>query len=165
MQDLFERASKSLFMATENRTYFSSVDIWLLKYSHGTGSYTEPSPSHSTHRAEPDLSNPKESPDILVDFPNAAYGDLPYTVQTKGCGERGDFIHLTEGFLLNPRKMTLRFGPQESLIVHEWIKYQYGVFDENGIPWDPVHPQKYYGTGGTQLYNTCNSTQITFTER
>ena len=36
---------------------------------------------------------------IRVDNPNPLYGDGPYTIQPGGCGERGDFMHVTPDFV------------------------------------------------------------------
>lgn len=51
--------------------------------------------------------------DVRVTSANTAYGDVPYTVQSGGCGQQGDFIHLTPNYLqtlLEQNNIAL-FGP------------------------------------------------------
>ena len=38
---------------------------------------------------------------VLVAPQNDAWGDVPYTKQPGLCGEEGDYIHITPGFLVN----------------------------------------------------------------
>ena len=50
--------------------------------------------------------------DVRVAPPNPVYGDNPYTLQPGGCGERGQYIHVTPDYLrfINGT-MKQRFGP------------------------------------------------------
>ena len=41
---------------------------------------------------------------MIVAEANKGWGDTPYTLQPGGCGEEGDYIHLTPSFLLNKTK-------------------------------------------------------------
>ena len=38
---------------------------------------------------------------VRVDLPNPLFGDDPYTVQSAGCKEPGQYIHVTPNFLVN----------------------------------------------------------------
>ena len=49
---------------------------------------------------------------IRVDTPNPLYEDYPYTVQTAGCGERGEYVHITPDFTLEVDGLVASaFGP------------------------------------------------------
>ena len=49
---------------------------------------------------------------MRVDLPNAVHLDSPYTVQPGGCGDPGEYIHITRNFLLELNdKSTELFGP------------------------------------------------------
>ena len=37
---------------------------------------------------------------IRVDLPNAVHLDTPYTLQPGGCGDKGEYIHVTRNFIL-----------------------------------------------------------------
>ena len=78
-------------------------------------------------------------------MPNPLYLDNPYTLQSGGCGERGQYIHLTPDFTSNLHDSTTDdFGPVEKVFVHEWSKLRYGVFEEFGYPGDEQYPLFYY---------------------
>jgi len=51
--------------------------------------------------------------EIQIDNPNWKYGDRPYTVQLGGCGDPGEYVHLTPNYVMNfdtdPYKFD--FGP------------------------------------------------------
>ncbi len=42
---------------------------------------------------------------------NPLHGDIPYTVQARGCGERGEFIHVTPNFVANVNVTAGALGP------------------------------------------------------
>ena len=47
-----------------------------------------------------------------VDLPSALYLDTPYTVQPGGCGDPGEYTHVTPAFLENLDGSTTNvFGP------------------------------------------------------
>lgn len=37
--------------------------------------------------------------DVIIDNPNPAHGDVPYTRQLGGCGDLGEFIHLSTDYV------------------------------------------------------------------
>ena len=41
---------------------------------------------------------------MIVAEANKAWGDVPYTLQPGGCGEEGDYIHLTPSYLIKKAK-------------------------------------------------------------
>ncbi|CAI9562544.1 unnamed protein product, partial [Staurois parvus] len=56
-------------------------------------------------------------------------GDSPYTRQYGGCGEQGQFIHLTPNFLMNEDLISV-YGAHGKLFVQEWARLRWGVFEE-----------------------------------
>jgi hypothetical protein len=49
---------------------------------------------------------------------NPLYGDGPYTVQVGGCGERGEYIHITSDYIKNMMSdYAVTYGPP-GLIAH-----------------------------------------------
>ncbi|XP_076054076.1 uncharacterized protein LOC143032832 [Oratosquilla oratoria] len=65
------------------------------------------------------------------------FGDTPWTQQTQGCGRQGDFVYLSEEFV---QYLSDVLGSQEHVLLHEWAKYRWGVFEEYGHLYDPVYP-------------------------
>ena len=62
---------------------------------------------------------------IRVDLPNALYENTPYTVQPGGCGDPGEYIHVTRDFLrdLNDQS-TESFGPPGMYDKFSFFPYQ-----------------------------------------
>jgi len=83
-----------------------------------------------------------EDGNIRVDKTSGVYGDSPFTVQTGGCGDRGQYIQVTGSMLVLDNFSDI-FGPPGQVFVHEWAKYRYGVFEEHGYPGDEKYPMFY----------------------
>ncbi len=51
--------------------------------------------------------------DVRVAPPRSTYGNMPYTIQSGGCGQPGEYIHLTPDYLrtLTDPNNTSTFGP------------------------------------------------------
>ncbi|XP_062412563.1 calcium-activated chloride channel regulator 1-like [Sardina pilchardus] len=65
---------------------------------------------------------------VIIDEPNPAYGDEPYTLQYGQCGDEGQYIHLTPDFLLD--KLVDVYGGKSKVFVHEWAHLRWGLYDE-----------------------------------
>ena len=50
-----------------------------------------------------------------VDQFNPLYGDSPYVKQKSGCGEGGDYIHLTPDYVINKQYGEAVWGPYGEL--------------------------------------------------
>ncbi|KAK8756685.1 hypothetical protein V5799_000609, partial [Amblyomma americanum] len=87
VQALFRSSTEFLHKATNGRVYFKHVIIEVPKTWPKRNSSWAPSSSAS------------EKSDVLIDMPTPPYEDRPFTTQLKPCGEPGEFIHLTPGFL------------------------------------------------------------------
>ncbi|XP_046393825.1 calcium-activated chloride channel regulator 2-like [Ischnura elegans] len=75
--------------------------------------------------------------------PHPLFGENSWTRQSGGCGAPGDFIEVTHS------KVAERHGDLGALLVRDWAKYRYGVFDEAGIGGDSVFPLCYRGQDPT----------------
>lgn len=127
------QGSERLFVATQKYAFIKSVNI-LLPQSWGVF----PEAIYSSEYFY-------EDGVIRVNTENPLYLDTPYTVQPGGCGDPGDFTHLTHEYLLNLNySSTDFFGPPGKVFVHEWSKLRYGVFEEYGYPGDDQFPMFYY---------------------
>ena len=51
--------------------------------------------------------------DVKIGQPSSSYGDTPHTIQTGGCGQPGDFIHMTPNYVKNIDSSTSidKYGP------------------------------------------------------
>ncbi|XP_036413642.1 calcium-activated chloride channel regulator 1-like [Colossoma macropomum] len=107
--------SEYLLKALDNKVYIKDVKI--LVPPNWSGTYEK------AKRETYDKAN------IIIDSPNPAHGDEPYTKQMKGCGEESEYIHFTPNFLLNDNLLNA-YGPRGRLFVHEWAHLRWGVFDE-----------------------------------
>ncbi|XP_073499255.1 calcium-activated chloride channel regulator 1-like [Phyllobates terribilis] len=117
IKQMVTEASAYLFQATENRLSIRNVKIlipltWTLKNSY------EASTKESYDKA-----------DIIISNPFLKFGDSPYTTQYRGCGEQGEYIHLTPDYLLNANLSSV-YGSPGRTFVHEWAHLRWGVFDE-----------------------------------
>lgn len=141
IKKLFKEASEFLHTTTRGQTYFKEITIAV------------PSTWSNNDEYQQVLSDYFSSAHIRIDKPNPEYGDAPYTLQTGGCGEPGQYIHLTPNFVKNINgEIEEKYGPLARQLVHEWAHLRYGVFDEYGIPGDPRFPMFYQDSG--KIYPT-----------
>ncbi|XP_075216970.1 calcium-activated chloride channel regulator 1-like isoform X2 [Lycorma delicatula] len=137
--------SKSIYESLEGRASLGSVIVLLP--SHWPDSCV-PTPGLVPQPAQ------GEVPDLRIGTTHPVYFDTVWTQQSRGCGEPGDFIYLSEKLLRQP----LDLGRS---IAKEWAKYRYGVFDEVGFAGDLVYPSCYYSdlTENIQV-NGCSDKSI-----
>ncbi|XP_076370001.1 calcium-activated chloride channel regulator 1-like [Tachypleus tridentatus] len=141
--ELFTNASQFLYNASRGHVFFKEVTVVI------------PTKWSSKPKYESIVNNPFNTATVRVDKPNPKYGNNPYTLQPGGCGEPGEYIHLTPEFLKELHGNTTEmYGSPDRQFVHEWSHLRYGVFDEYGIPGDPKYPM-FYKEGGKVLPTTC----------
>ncbi|XP_055931790.1 calcium-activated chloride channel regulator 2-like isoform X2 [Argiope bruennichi] len=101
----------------------------------------------------------KRKPDISVDATELSpFGTKPVTLQHGGCGVGGhqiilplDFLSSTDGY------------PKDKLLAREWLKYRYGVFDENGFANDNLYPDYYRIPGSSEIrIAECTNSNVTY---
>ncbi|XP_077494293.1 calcium-activated chloride channel regulator 3A-1-like [Amblyomma americanum] len=142
---LFRSSTEFLHKATNGRVYFKHVIIEVPKTWPKRNSSWEPS------------SNASEKSDVLIDMPTPPYDDRPFTKQVKPCGEPGEFIHLTPGFLATLTNSTIKKSINPAYVfVHEWAHFRYGVFDDYGSLNDSRHPLTFCYNNTVRL-NACSS--------
>nr|XP_054924630.1 calcium-activated chloride channel regulator 1-like isoform X2 [Dermacentor andersoni] len=129
---LFRSASTFLHRATRGLVHFGSVTIAV------------PDTWPARRQAKSTAASLFPMADVRVAAANPQYGDTPYTLQPRGCGERGEYVHLTPRFLgeMND-SIAEAYGSPAYLLVHEWAHFRYGVFDEYGDPESFRYPSLY----------------------
>ena len=90
----------------------------------------------------PSSSTPYRTGDFLIGRPDPVHGEHPFTHQSGGCGQPGDFISIPHTFIMH-RNIT---EEDAATFVHQWSKYRYGVFDEDGFSGDKLYPRYYVPT-------------------
>ncbi|CAL4183763.1 unnamed protein product, partial [Meganyctiphanes norvegica] len=128
---VLSRASSVLYSATRQRAYFRDVKVIVPQ---GWNPARCPRPITTS-------AVPLQPPAIHVGQSHPVYGHAPWTDQVGGCGEPGQAIHLSEEYLANNR--TTNLGDPGRVVVHEWAKYRWGVFEEYGHLGDPLYPPFY----------------------
>uniref|UniRef100_A0A4W4HNJ6 Chloride channel accessory 1 n=1 Tax=Electrophorus electricus TaxID=8005 RepID=A0A4W4HNJ6_ELEEL len=116
IKEIITSVSEYLFQALDNKVFFKEVKI-LVPPNWTNGTYERAS-TETYSKAK-----------VLIDVPHPAFGDDPYTKQTKNCAEEGDYIHFTPNFLLTDRLVDV-YGPKGKVFVHEWAHLRWGVYDE-----------------------------------
>ena len=91
-----------------------------------------------------------QAPDIYVSDEHSVYRQNPFTQQSRGCGQRGDYLSIPFQFLTNWNRTWEAFGDPSKVFVNEWSKLRYGIFDQHGYPNDPVYPS-YFLMQGNQI--------------
>ncbi|XP_075837278.1 calcium-activated chloride channel regulator 3A-1-like [Microtus pennsylvanicus] len=116
IKEMITQASTYLFEASKGRFYFRNVSILVPMTWKSKSEYLMPK-RESYDKAE-----------VIVADPYLKYGDEPYTLHYRQCGDRGQYIHFTPNFLLTDN--LLMYGPRGRVFVHEWAHLRWGVFDE-----------------------------------
>lgn len=75
---------------------------------------------------------------IRVTGPHPAFGVRPWTQQSQGCGRQGDFIQVGGDFLQAVNNVSKTHAVR--LLLTEWAKFRWGLFDERGHVGDPLYP-------------------------
>ncbi|XP_070571144.1 calcium-activated chloride channel regulator 4A-like [Ptychodera flava] len=118
LKNIFKSASSHLHTATRRWTYFQNVTILI------------PKTWSDNLREAPATTERFDKANFVVDQPNPEYGDNPYTRQTRGCGEPGDFVHFTERWVTDEQYSWYYWGDPGKVTVHEWAHLRWGVFNE-----------------------------------
>ena len=91
----------------------------------------------------PDNKTPFNRADITVTKPHTFHGFQPFTQQSGGCGQSGDFISIPHTFLTS-QNITRK---QAKTFVHQWSRFRYGIHDEQGFSDDRLYPSFYIKEG------------------
>lgn len=154
IKEMMGEASRRLYRATHQRAYFRTVKILIPK------SWSNTSVNDNA------LNENFQDSDIHVDIMNRVYMNQPYTQQSGGCGDPGLYIHFTPEYLTD-QSQAAWWGPRGKVLLQEWAKLRWGVFDELGYPGDESFPLFYIWNdnsgasgGGTILPTYCANTPV-----
>ncbi|XP_070559130.1 calcium-activated chloride channel regulator 1-like [Ptychodera flava] len=118
IKDIFTDASARLYEATRQRAAFGDITILVPKTWSDNATYGVAT------------TEMYDTANVIIDHPSPDYEDNPYTKQTKPCGEKGEYIHLTPKWVGDREYSNSNWGESAKVIVHEWSHLQWGVFDE-----------------------------------
>nr|XP_035951872.1 calcium-activated chloride channel regulator 2 isoform X1 [Halichoerus grypus] len=141
IKEMITEASFYLFNATKRRVFFRNIKI-LIPATWKANNYS---------KVKREL---YEKANVIVTDWYGVHGDDPYTLQYRGCGKEGKYIHFTSNFLVND-DLTAGYGPRGRVFVHEWAHLRWGVFDEYN------DEKPFYINGQNQIKVTRCSSDIT----
>ncbi|XP_006190220.1 calcium-activated chloride channel regulator 2 [Camelus ferus] len=141
IKEMITEASSYLFNATKRRVFFRNIKI-LIPATWKANNYSKIKQESY------------EKANVIVTDWYGARGNDPSTLQYRGCGKEGKFIHLTPDFLLND-DLTAGYGSRGRVFVHEWAHLRWGVFDEYNSE------KPFYINGQNQVKVTRCSSDIT----
>ena len=93
----------------------------------------------------------KREAEVKVTTSHPLLGDMPWTVQYAGCHQRGKNIELPIGFLAKNKSIEVK----GSLLAREWVKLQFGVFEESGFDEDNLYPTTFSEGKNNVTNNGC----------
>jgi len=94
------------------------------------------------------VTNIGDQTDINVTPVHPLLGENPWTIQFGGCGLPGKNIEMSHQFINKNSSVEKR----ASLLAKEWVKYQFGVFEEDGFDGDSAYPTSFL-EGQTNVTN------------
>lgn len=127
IKDAIKKASEVLFTATRSRAFFRDVRIVI------------PKSWSNTDTDEVAVFESFKESELRIDNPNPVYENQPYTRQPGECGDPGEFIHMTPAYL-KEQVYSYYYGPPAKVLVMEWARLRWGVYDEIGYSGDPKYP-------------------------
>ncbi|EHB18743.1 Calcium-activated chloride channel regulator 2 [Heterocephalus glaber] len=141
IKEMITEASFYLFNATKRRVFFRNIQI-LIPVTWKVNNYSKVKQESY------------EKANVIVTDWNGVNRDDPYTLQYRGCGKEGKYIHFTSNFLLND-DLTTAYGSRGRVFVHEWAHFRWGVFDEYN------NDKPFYIDGQNEIKVTGCSSDIT----
>ncbi|XP_037081541.1 calcium-activated chloride channel regulator family member 3-like [Pollicipes pollicipes] len=150
IQRLVSAASEYLYAATNQRAFFGDVTV-VVPSSWPRSCTGADSPGQAT--TESYLTS-----DLRVSSTHPVYGSAPWTHQTGLCGQPGAFIQLAADYVSTGQTST--HGDQARVLVHEWARYRWGVFEETGYPGDRLYPSFYQESVGRWRPSGCSNAPV-----
>ncbi|KAG7165778.1 Calcium-activated chloride channel regulator 1-like 10, partial [Homarus americanus] len=132
LKAVLRELSSQLWSATDGRASLREVTVTLPRAWR-----TSPSLTCSLFSPLMYSSWPTEG-HIRVTAPHPGFGSRPWTQQSQGCGRQGDFIQVGGDFLRAAGNGSHAHAAR--LLLAEWAKFRWGVFDERGHAHDPLYP-------------------------
>lgn len=146
LEEVLRVASTVVFDASRGRAHFRLVKVLV-----------PPSWTTSACPALADLQNATQetwdTADLRVTLGrHPRHGSRPWTLHTRGCGHTGDYVSLGHELLLQNSSHVPANG---RLLAQAWLQYRYGVFEEEGVAGNPVHPPHHRAPDGSWKPTTC----------
>ena len=108
---------------------------------------------HSCAPSNAVVTDSKTEAEVKVTSSHPLLGNMPWTLQYAGCRQHGKNIELPVGFLAKNKSIE----EKGSLLAREWLKLQFGVFEENGFDNDNLYPTT-FAEGNINMTNSgCDS--------
>ena len=130
----------------------SSVGV-ALSWSVWPGQYTVVLPSHWREdkcrvSIMPAKGQTRYKTGDMVIQSHPPYGvPTPLTLQSRGCGGRGDTIAMSHQYMMTTNITSNTLSHQGKLLAHQFVKLRFGIFDERGFPGSPLYPSHYLAHG------------------
>ncbi|XP_018008279.1 calcium-activated chloride channel regulator 2-like [Hyalella azteca] len=84
---------------------------------------------------------PPVRPHVSITKPHPVFGNRPWAQQTQGCGKPGDRIYVGADLLNSASNDTHSYTAR--LLLAEWAKFRWGIFEERGHYGDALYPPLY----------------------
>ncbi|KAK4311056.1 hypothetical protein Pmani_017435, partial [Petrolisthes manimaculis] len=174
LKTVLKEVSVLLWEWTGGRAYIREVTValprtWRMNTTHTCSQLTTTTPvtttTASTHTH------------IRVTTNHPVFGSRPWVQQSQGCGRQGDYIQLGSDFLhnnnnnnnnnnngtnihifynTNTTKPHTSHTQSARLLLTEWVKFRWGIFEEKGYKDDPLYPLLFRDpTSGVHRPNAC----------
>ncbi|CAL4096642.1 unnamed protein product, partial [Meganyctiphanes norvegica] len=131
VRNVLREFSSVLWVATDSRASLRSVTV-VLPHTWRTDALTCSTLTTVSPIAVPITGH------IRVSGPHPLFGRQPWTQQTQGCGRPGDFIQFGGDLLRVSTNDSHALAAR--LLLAEWAKFRWGVFEEHGHGGDPLYP-------------------------
>ncbi|XP_048108031.1 calcium-activated chloride channel regulator 1-like [Alosa alosa] len=148
IEDMIKDASSYLYYAAGKRFYFKEVTVLV--------------PSNWAGKYERAKTERYDKAHVIIDEPNRAYGDEPYTLQYGQCGDEGQYIHLTPNFMLDDNLVAV-YAKRGRVLVHEWAHLRWGLYDEYSDE-EPFYLSKEVTVEATRCSKNIDGEQCTSRE-
>ncbi|CAL4117431.1 unnamed protein product [Meganyctiphanes norvegica] len=148
IKNVLSEFSKQLFNATGRRVSIRDVTIVLPRSWQTTNSQTCAIWGPLTTSAIPTPAN------IHVSTPHPVFHTRPWVQQSQGCGQPGDYIQLGADLLRASTNDSHLKTAQ--LLLAEWAKFRWGIFEEQGYEGDVVYPATFRHPSTSEIKpNSC----------
>ncbi|XP_076032311.1 LOW QUALITY PROTEIN: calcium-activated chloride channel regulator 4-like [Oratosquilla oratoria] len=149
IKNMLSEFSSALWKATSYRASLRSATVSLPRNWH-TNTLTC-SLLHPISPTAPTLQS-----HITVTREHPVFGSQPWTQQSRGCGQPGNYIHMGDELLR--RNQNESHVQAAHLLLREWAKFRWGIFEEKGHEGDEVFPSSYRDpkSGNTFRSNKCS---------
>ncbi|CAL4124268.1 unnamed protein product, partial [Meganyctiphanes norvegica] len=133
LKNVLEEFSQQLFTTTSGMAYLRDVTVAL------PSSWKMDPMSCSPWAPLVATATPINGHIHVTAAPHPLFGSQPWVQQSQGCGHPGDYIQLGSD-LLRATSTNASVTRAAKLLVREWTKFRWGIFDEGGHHDDPLYP-------------------------